>query len=101
MKWFVAAIAASLVGYYFLQSLEDRKSAAKGLPPASAGKRIATFFFITIITTVLFYLVSNMWDTPPLLPGGAPEAMPRLDRTTWSATIKNIKQDVDVGSAPF
>lgn len=105
MKWFLVAIALSLVVFYFLQLSDDRKTARTGEPPASAGRRVATFFFILVIATVLSYLVSNMWDAPPLAVGGGVEAATNgpapIDRNQWGASIKNIRQEVDVGSAPF
>lgn len=121
MKWFIGAIITSGILFYLLQSSDDAKADRNGVPRASNGKKIATFFFVTILCVVVFYLMSNAYgsssdktmggstggrDAPS---SGKPTSMPvsnmsapKLDkRLLETHMIKSIREDVNVGGAPF
>lgn len=124
MKWFIGALVTSGVLFYLLQSSDDAKADRNGLPRASNGKKIATFFFVTILCVVVFYLMSNAYGSSPasVKSGGGDNCastsvntqvkqspmpvskadVPKLDkRLLETHMIKSIREDVNVGGAPF
>lgn len=108
MKWLIGAIVSSLVFFYILQNLDDARMDQQRQPRASVGRKLATFFFITVITTVLFYWVGNMMagddngTSAPIEGGLASRASNGNNgRALEARMIKSIHQEVDVGAAPF
>lgn len=115
MKWLVIACITATVAYWLLQNMEDAKNAREGRPRASAGKRVATFFFILILCIGIFYwfgantghdLSGGGYEEGTIRRGDMPRPSiahpPRLDKHLLEThMIKNIREDIHVGGAPF
>lgn len=124
MKTGFAIVATSLLIYYILQSIEDSKHDRAHEPRATIGKKMALLFFVGMVVLIFFHLMGVDLDNDGLSGGagavGGVEALAngsgsaigggilninrgRNDIQSYSPTemIKNIKQEVQVGSVPF
>lgn len=106
--WLVTVAAASVFIYYVLQSLDDSKSDRNRVPRASSGKRIATYFFILLLTTIMMYLFKQTPAEPSVsisggkMPVPTVGTVPKMDKQLLEThMIRSIRQDVQVGGAPF
>lgn len=113
MQWLLAAVIAAVIAFFVLQSMDDAKADRNKMPRASTGKKVATFFFLLIFMVVVFYWMMGCTSDgagdskggAEVLKGSMPQASmttPKLDkRLLETHMIKGIREDVEVGNAPF
>lgn len=112
MKWLIGAVITATIAYYILQSMEDSKCDRLGQPRPSSGKKVATFFFILLLCLIVFYWFAagapaDGSENPLKVHGGAMPRpsiahAPRMDKQLLEThMIKNIREDIHVGAAPF
>jgi hypothetical protein len=102
----IFALVAATIAYMVLQSIESKKQGAQG----SRAKNAALFFFLLLVFLVLFYLLgigtSNKKSGGVLSLGGKGDplttAPPMIAKDVLAANmLKQIREDVTVGAAPF
>lgn len=109
MKWLLGSFVTSIVAFFVLQSIDDAKQDRNGLPRATAGKKVATFFFVSVLCVIAFYwFAAGGGESAHNATGGgamprpAVGQPPRMDKNLLEThMIKNIREDIQVGPAPF
>ena len=104
MYYVIGAILTACVIYWYLQSADDAKCARENRPPATTGKKVILFFFLSIICIFTFYLIGNSFSSATQAKGGA-DSTSMLDlkpeQNYKSEMVKNIREDVKIGMPPF
>jgi len=121
MLLFISAFIVSAIGYWFLQDIEDKRADSEGRPRASLPRRMILWFFLWMISLVLFHFAGlggtseNPFGGKGItigLPGSGPSgavaaaagagavaaAVAAFDPTEM---LKRIPEEVAVGMPPF
>ena len=126
MLLFIAAFIASAIGYWFLQDIEDKRADSEGRHRASLPRRMILWFFLWMISLVLFHFAGlggsseNPFGGKGIrigLPGSGPSGSgiatggsggsggsgAAVGAATFDPTemLKRIPEEVAVGMPPF
>lgn len=107
-QWIVALVI-SVVAYFILQNIDDHRSKTKNIPPATTAKKVTLFFFILIVVFVATYLF-GVSDAGQRVVNGRFRPMNvatsggdgyDVSKVNEIHMLKNIREDIHVGSGPF
>lgn len=116
MQWLVA-FGFSIIIYMILQSIDDHRCRQKQMPCASVHRKLVLFFFILIVVFVATFFMSsseneNVVNIRNRVIGGAKEIAIgggsgggqggfETAKVNELNMLKNIREDIYVGSGPF
>lgn len=99
----IYVVLVSVVAFWFLQDIDDKKAEREHRPRASVGQRAMMFFFIAVVAAACLHWagVGGGWSKTAAQ-GGATEAAATIAGKTLEAQmVRNIPEDIRVGVAPF